>query len=221
MNNNISKNLISCLLLIFGILLSQTASSNLLRFTFSQGGFPEEATISGSFEGMDSNSDGRLIKTEISSFDLHFSGSSQIPKFDFDFNNNNSPTRNMLLGFAYTLDGGPLGDNKDILEVISIHKIGNVPVDEPIFGTPDIFQYTVAPILSGGEECGNNTGSPCAFVRLCSIGENCASLSSAIDPVLLSSQPVIVNAVPIPATIWLFGSAIVGLFGIRRSKNNQ
>ena len=30
--------------------------------------------------------------------------------------------------------------------------------------------------------------------------------------------PIALSAVPIPAAVWLFGSALIGLFGIRRSK---
>ncbi len=226
MNNNISKNLISCLLLIFGILLSQTVSSNLLHFTYRQGGFEGGAFVEGSFSGEDLNGDGVLkhqIDEEITDFSFHFSpGNTSIPEITLSFNKHSGPVLNY--GLIYDLNGGSIGDGNINGEGIAVGFTIRPPITQSIFPFDDFF-YRVGGAV--GQNCG--IGETCAVVRVCSPGNfalNCAGLEPTvqINPLnreIFSSELVHVEAVPIPATVWLFGSAIVGLFGIRASKNSQ
>ncbi len=126
-------------LLLLGIVLSQPASSNL--FTFSQGGFEDDATVTGSFTGEDLNNDGILtfkqnvngtnIETgEVTSFNMNFSGNSIIPAYalSFPFPDRLTPgPPSIFSNMIYQLDGGPLGDNP--IEGILI--FGSL---DPVFG---------------------------------------------------------------------------------------
>ncbi len=89
-----------------GLLFASAAAAQQQTFTFSQGGFAEGATVSGSFSGEDLDSDGQLasFNGEISDFQMSFSGNSVVPAFSLGFAE--------LNGLVYDLNGGPLGDGQ-------------------------------------------------------------------------------------------------------------
>lgn len=84
------------------------AMADSATFNFSQAGFGEGAFVSGAFTGQDSNGNGQLSLSdgEIFEFDMVFSGNSLVSAFTLGIND--------LNGFAYDLDGGPLGDGLDL-----------------------------------------------------------------------------------------------------------
>lgn len=84
------------------VMISDLGGGN---FSFSQGGWFEGATVTGTFSGIDANFDGQLdsFDDEVSDFTMSFSGNSRMIAFSFDFSN--------LFGVVYDLDGGPLGDS--------------------------------------------------------------------------------------------------------------
>ncbi len=217
-----SSKLIPGALLLLGILLSQSASSNLLHFKYRQGGFEGGAFVEGSFSGEDLNGDGVLkhqIDGEITGFSFNFfTGTTSIPGISLTFNKNSGQT--LDYGLIYDLNGGSIGDGDINGEGIAVRTSINPPITQNMF--PDGFFYRTAG--AAGQNCG--IGETCAVVRICSPGNfalNCAGLEPTvhINPLnreIFSSELVHVEAVPIPATIWLFGSAILGLFGARKSR---
>jgi len=108
-------------------------------WTFSVGGWGGGGTVTGSFAGTDSNTDGRLssFDGEVTDFGVSYSGGTIVAPFSLDFPN--------LFGLVYDLDGGPLGD-------------GVTPdMEEGIFaGGPVVFAIGPGPVGVCGTEmpCG-------------------------------------------------------------------
>lgn len=74
------------------------------HFTFSQGGYSGGGVISGSFDGVDNNSDGQLssFTSEITNFSLSFSGDSIVGNFTHAFSD--------LSGLVFDLNSLFIGD---------------------------------------------------------------------------------------------------------------
>jgi hypothetical protein len=98
-----------------GVRAPQATAVTNLAFNFSQDGYSEGATVSGSFAGVDLDNNGILVhfplgggqfpvaNLELTSLSMHFSGNSRSPAFDL--------TLNDLYGFVYQLGTPGLGDD--------------------------------------------------------------------------------------------------------------
>jgi len=165
-----------------------------VSFNFTQDGFDEGATIVGEFVGDDLNGDGQLssIKNEITSFSMQFSGNSIIPSFTFQTERENG---DFMLG--YDLDNGSLGDGF-LLDM------------EGIVADTGIFFFTAGP---GPEnrECGISID--CAHIDYINVSDFNGSGGTS------SSQLILVSPVPIPASILLFISGLIGFIGVGRNKS--
>lgn len=81
-------------------------------FGFFQGGYDEDAFVTGMFSGVDADGDGTLfsfpsLASEISTFSMSFSGNSLVDPFAVQLD------ELAFFGLAYELDGVGLGDNLD------------------------------------------------------------------------------------------------------------
>jgi hypothetical protein len=86
-----------------------------LAFAFSQIGYAEGATVTGTFSGVDSDGNGILVHfpqegggppihhLELTAFSMHFSGNSRAPAFDL--------TLDDLFGFVFDVDTSGIGDD--------------------------------------------------------------------------------------------------------------
>lgn len=85
-----------------GAFLASTAQAR--EFTFSQDGFAEGATVTGTFRAFDMDGDGQIssFDGEVNGFTMSFSGNSIVPAFSADFAG--------LFGLVYDLGSGGLGD---------------------------------------------------------------------------------------------------------------
>lgn len=92
---------------LFAAVLAATGlSAQAATYSFSQSGFAGGGTISGSFTGIDLDTNGFLdfSNSEISQFNLSFSGGTQAPAFTMALSD--------LAGLVYQLNGGNfIGDN--------------------------------------------------------------------------------------------------------------
>ena len=163
--------------IIIGFMMASTAQASL--YTFSQTGFEEGASISGSFEGTDLNSSGLIQQDELSSFSFSWSGNSLVSAF--------SQSLSDLNFFSYNPSRSVLGDANP--EIIASNWF-----------TTTGFAYV------SGVGAGSQGGS----VLDLTLGTESATTN------LVQITP---SAVPLPGAIWLFGSALLGLIGVKRRKN--
>jgi hypothetical protein len=185
-------NKISNLMIAAGLLLS-ASSANAALYTFSQTGFDEGASISGSFQGIDLDHDGILkggmlngAIQEISAFTLSFSGNSIVSAFthtlaDLTVLNYRLPGANTTLG-----ESNPEGIATRWFDTTGFLYVSGVAANGQQGG--GIINWNAS---SGGDIY---TESP-----------NLISVTLA--------------AVPVPGAVWLFGSALVGLTGLKRRKD--
>ena len=163
--------------IIVSLMMVTTANASL--YNFSQTGFEEGATISGSFEGTDINSNGLIQQDELSSFSFSWSGNSLVPAFSQNLTD--------LTFLSYNPSRSVLGDvNPEILASNWFTTTG--------------FAYV------SGVGAGSQGGS----ILDMTLGTESATTS------LVQITP---SAVPLPGAIWLFGSALLGLIGVKRRKN--
>lgn len=87
---------------MFGLSVCISAGATPITYSFTQGGFDDGATVTGTFTGGDFNSNGYLesFDGEVTGFSMHFSGNSLVAAFSLDFAD--------LGGLIYDLNGGPL-----------------------------------------------------------------------------------------------------------------
>ncbi|NKI34759.1 hypothetical protein HFP89_06230 [Wenzhouxiangella sp. XN79A] len=130
------------LLVVLFLGVASSAVAQPQTFEFFQTGFAEGAMVTGSFTGEDLDSNGQLsaFDSEITDFQMAFSGNSIVAGFTLGFAD--------LQGLVYDLDGGPLGDGLT-LDVEGIGAGGN-----------DGFSYAAGP--GPVAECG--IGVDCAVV---------------------------------------------------------
>ncbi len=147
------------------LLLASAGSANAapVSFNFTQDGYDEGATISGTFAGEDLDNDGQLtsFNGELTNFTMSFSGNSLVSAFTLGFAD--------LWGFVYDLPSGPLGD-------------GLTGAIEGIGAGNSMFDYVAGP--GPFAECG--IGFDCASVTDFATGA--ASFSNQF--VMVSAVPV-------------------------------
>lgn len=169
-------------------------------FDFFQPGFSEGAVVSGFFVAEDLDGDGRISTlgevTEVSDFQLSFSGNSRVPAFSLGPDD--------LEGLVYVLDGGPLGDDSD-------------PVDEfreGIRARAGNLLYVIGP---GPDQFAG---------IVCGEGVDCSSVSSgeSVDfsaELMRVTERRPALPVPIPAWSWLVLALLLGTLGWRAAGLNR
>lgn len=176
---------------VLALLATAPALAGTTTYTFTQGGFDEGATVSGSFTGEDLDNDGQLVffggpteggPAELSAFTLSFSGNSLVSGFTMGLLD--------LFGFVYTLDGGPLGDDPS-------------GASEGIGLDNGFVSYAVGPGPVG----------LCNGVDICSVIDDFTT-----GGFTASIEAVQVNAIPLPAALPLLAGAlgVMGFMGRRR-----
>lgn len=185
-------------LLLFLLVSFTSVDAAPVSYNFSHSGFDEGASVTGMFTGEDLDGNGKLssFRGELIDFKMRFSGNNLVPAFSLGFAD--------LVGIIYGLDSESLGDDSS----------GNNPEGIEVYlgrgSNVGVFSYAVAgplnPQIGPVVECG--TGVDCAVV---SDGQGNVSYSQQL--VLVSPKPV-----PLPATVWLFCSGLIGFLGIKRTQ---
>ena len=173
-------------ILLFCLLVASNVYAQSRTFSFSQSGFSEAATITGTFTGEDLNMNGQLssFDSEITDFQMSFSGNSIVPAFSLGFGE--------LFGLVYDLDGGPLGDG--------------LSLDTEGIGAADaMFSYNAGP--GPVDECGQ--GVDCGIV---SDGTNLDASQQLIPVSEVIAQP---TAIPIPYWALVILALMLGGLGLR------
>ncbi|MEI6336458.1 MAG: PEP-CTERM sorting domain-containing protein [Methylococcaceae bacterium] len=170
--------------LLAGSMMTAPAQASL--YTFTQTGYEEGASISGSFSASDVNSDGWIKGsifsnfTEISDFTVSWSGNSLVSAF--------THTLADLSFLNYQPSRAVLGDADP--EIIASNWF-----------------TTTGFIYVSGVGAGSQGGSALDMTRG----------TESLTTNLIQVTPA---AVPVPGTIWLFGSAMAGFIGLRRRNNS-
>jgi hypothetical protein len=107
-----------------------------------------------------------------------------------------------LLSFVFTADNAEQYPNGSFS--ISGVQVGGIINDPQVFGSYELAGYNWDTYLAGGN-----------FDEITSLTIAYSGLSAGG----FYFDNVVVNAVPIPAAVWLFGSALAGLGWIRRKSN--
>lgn len=133
--------------LLMGVLAATvaTASASAISFNFSQGGFSEGATVSGSFSGSDSDLDGYLTYdlfgglAEVTDFSLSFSGNSLVGAFSMGLPD--------LQALSFKLGGDDIIGNDFMLAapfaaegIVAVNSLYSITVG-------DLISYTGGPII--------------------------------------------------------------------------
>ncbi len=185
-------------LVVFGMTVCGAASSAIVKYNFSQTGFDDGAIVTGMFEGEDLDGDGFLAGND--GIDV-IDGSNEITAFNMAFSGN-SIVPAFTLGLAeldfmaYELAGSPFSDSSFIAALNPDFSPGQ---EAFFFGTGNI----------GTDFCEDD--KKCGFVFNVNKG--------VIEGTSISFELVTVSAVPLPAALWLFGSGLFGLIGMRQIKS--
>ena len=115
----------------------------------------------------------------------------------FDMKGSASAGGVFFVEFFNELDGGGVGPGSGILAVI-----GNPTANWSTYN-----YSTVADASAAG-------GITLQFNSTCGADANCVA-DFSIDNVMINAD---IAAIPVPAAVWLFGSGLVGLFGVARRK---
>ena len=84
-------------------------------------------------------------------------------------------------------------------------------IDYAVSGTNDGVEFAISGLIAGGVDFDKN--NPLDIALRFQAG-------SVTNPLLEDEAFVSATLVPIPAAVWLFGSGLIGLFGMRRFKAN-
>lgn len=175
------------LLTLAAALLMASNASQAARFNFSQTGFEEGAIISGYFEVNDLNNDGQILAGDsLLGYNLN-----ELSAFSLSFSGNSlvaafTQSLSDITVFSYKLGTSFLGDDSS-------------PIGEAI-GTNWLTSTGYA--YSGG------IGSGYGWSQVETLG---------VDGALsISNEQMSVTAVPLPGAVWLFGSTLFGLAGLRK-----
>jgi len=159
-------------------------------YNFNQTGFDEGATISGSFTVNDLDNSGQIDVGTLPGFNFD-----EISAFSLSFSGNSS-----------------VGAFKHSLADLSalIYNIGS-----PFLGDETSGAYQ--------EGIGTNFDGVTGFDYYSGMGFGGfggAVTDKATNAISYSSELVQVTAVPVPAAVWLFGSALAGFIGAARRRNS-
>jgi hypothetical protein len=174
-------------ILCIGITWAASAGATAVTYHFTQGGFDDGATVTGTFTGADLNSDGELTygfdPDELTAFNMQFSGNSVVPAFSLGLSD--------LGGFVWEINLGAYIGDDDVgrLEGIAGPLVGDV--------------YTLYAVGPGP-------------FHLCDDMENCGFVSTSdgefksftTEPVFVNALP---NSVPEPSNL---GMAMFGLLAL-------
>ena len=185
---------ILCITLFWSLLVLSFSVSALptpRTFSFYQGGYEEDAFVTGMFTGVDSNNDQTLAylpfppfnQFEITDFMMSFSGNSLVDAFTLQLSDLS------FFAFAYDLDGGGLGDGPN--EGIALFNG---------------FGYSVGPAPLSSDFC---PGPDCAFV------DNPQGVESRSQELVMVTEKI-----PEPATLTLMGLGLAGI-GYGRHRSNK
>jgi hypothetical protein len=175
-------------------------SAQELSYDFSQDGYAEGATITGSFSGTDLDHNGLLFYfplqspippielIELSAFSLHFSGNSLVPPLDLTFDD--------LIGFSYQIGSPSLGDKSIFLPVINERVFEGLAA----FGA----DYTYTSGLGPNSFRGGILGGPLEKDL-----DNISGNDIADNAIDTSENAILVTSVPEPPTIIL--ASVAGL----------
>lgn len=125
-----------------------------------------------------------------------------------------TPFQAITVSFDYrgtTADGGVI-----FAELFSELDGGGVSKAEllgggPLFpnADPNVWQTAVFNTTLGGDVAGGVT---------LQLKASCGAASTCLADIYFDNASMVVEAVPIPAAVWLFGSGLIGLVGIARKK---
>lgn len=173
-------------LVMLAALALSASAANATLYTFNQTGFEEGASISGSFELNDLNANGHIMAGK--------------PFLGYNLNEISSLTLsfsgNSLVGaFTHTLSDLTLLSYK-----LSDNVLGNdlLPAQE-LIGTNWFSEVGYA------YSAGIGTGFGWAEVE---------DLETGVKS--FSENNLVVNAVPVPGAVWLFGTGLAGFLGLKR-----
>jgi len=138
-------------------------------------------------------------------------------------------------GFTSNVDGGGVNFSYDssILNVASVSINGSVwdfggagistgSIDNGT-GTVDGIMVNTFSVVTGSFDVATiqfqAIGSGTSALNLTEYALNpWASGGALIDPILANSSLTVLQSVPVPAAVWLFGSGLIGLIGVARRK---
>jgi hypothetical protein len=171
-------------------------------FTFSQTGYSEGATVTGSFAGVDLDGNGILVHfpvqegapinvSELNAFSMHFSGNSRATAFDLALDD--------LLGFVYQLGTNGIGDDP-----ANDPNVGNIQEGIGAVGANYFYTSGVGP----NSVIGGYVGGELDFADLINVEDH------ALDS---SPNLVLVAAVPEPSTTAMLLAAALAAFSRRRN----
>ncbi|MGD9730942.1 MAG: VPLPA-CTERM sorting domain-containing protein [Desulfamplus sp.] len=157
------------------------SSAMAVTYNFWQDGYSGGGKITGSFDAEDSDHNGYIstFNSEVTNFNLSFSGNLDINPFALTFDN--------LTSLIYKVGGNFIGD--DTLENISGGSVTS------------LFKFD---LYTGGIGLGGVEGTVSQNWELTTTQQ------------LINITPVS-SPVPVPAAVWLFGSGLIGLAGIKKS----
>ena len=193
--------------LVLGMLFSATTSAALLNFNFTQGGYDDGWIVSGSFSGEDLNNDGILGGYYDGEKNVGFG---EVTRFSYKLSQNGVafPEYDVDGGrITYILDGGLLGD--DIIELIDV-------ADFPNFG--DIYELVpVGAYFPLGTAITNLGPDPWSDFYRPDPNDPFGINGGGVDIIFGNSSEFAVvtpamSTVPVPSAVWLFASALFGLF---------
>ena len=181
----------------FTLIALSSASANAALYTFLQDGFSGGGVVTGSFEAEDLDNDGL-----ISSFSELF-GEDEIKSFSFSFTNDSIVGDFSAIwfnGLEYEIGSGFIGIRSGDGLITGAGSSG-IATDEFDFRRFDYESGKGPTGGTGGRVIDSSTGAISTTSNLISVSESAVSIPAAV---------------PIPAAVWLFGTSIVGLIGMRR-----
>ncbi len=180
-------------LVVLGISVCGTASSTVVKFNFYQSGFDEGAVVTGMFEGEDMDGDGFLVAQ-----DKAFGPPFEVTDFNMKFSGNS-----IVPAFTF--------DFSDFSNAISPSLVYDLN-DGPFLGGSSLEAFAVIQNTDASGVAVDDFG-----ILLLSDGRTVVFSSEGSGT--FSSELIKVSAVPLPAAVWLFGSGLLGLIGMRQIKS--
>ena len=204
MKAQISKLL--CVISTSTLIALSSTSVNAALYTFSQDGFSGGGIVTGSFEAVDINNDGLI--TSVS--EQHPGDPGEVISFSFSFTNDSIVGDFSALWFnslIYEIGSGFIG-NRSGEGINTGAGSSGVATDEFDYRR---FDYETG--RTGGFTIFHDVDE---LARVTDSDTGAISTTSNLISVSESATPV-PAAVPIPAAVWLFGTGLIGLIGMRKN----